>query len=57
VQLGDSAVRLVGAQVVAVNGKQLLGLSLEEVMDAMRDATAPGFCRSLFSHNLASIYK
>ena len=49
--------RLVGAQVVAVNGKQLLGLSLEEVMDAMRDATAPGFCRSLFSHNLASIYK
>lgn len=41
-QLEGSAPPLVGAQVVKVNGKEVLGMTLEEVMDVMREATAPG---------------
>jgi hypothetical protein len=41
-QVAESEPPLVGAQVVFVNGKEVLGMTLEEVMNVIRDATAPG---------------
>ena len=41
-QCDDSEPPLVGAQLVEVNDIEVLGFTLEEVMDTLKDAPAPG---------------
>jgi len=41
-QLGDSAPPLRGAQIVSVNGEEVLGMTIDEVMSVITKAESPG---------------